>query len=178
MPLNISLNPKEKENIDKNKITFVKDFCKIETKYDFNLLTSFIEECEVPVLIKNNNEFLKTVVQLRNLQDRFPDFKFIQSFLYQVFNYCLDKRDGCDIFFSLKSSAGISHVDEEDVFIIGLNGIIVYKTFGKNTDYFEIHKGDLIYIPKGVPHKVIGLSPRIILSVGFHGNRQITNKEL
>jgi mannose-6-phosphate isomerase class I len=181
MSVDIFLLPEQKENINKNKTTFIKNFSKIKKEYDFNLLTSFIEKNEVRTYIKNNpneNEFFTKVIQLTKLENLFPDFKLLQDFLRKVFKYSLNEKDGCDVFFSLKSSIGANHVDKEDVFIIGLNGVTIYKTFGEDIQYYQIHKGDLIYIPRGLPHKVIGLSPRVILSVGFFGNQQTTDKQL
>lgn len=34
----------------------------------------------------------------------------------------------------------------------------------------------MIFIPQGVKHKVIGMSPRIIASIGFFGKRDIVNE--
>ena len=169
--MEVDLLPEYVEDIKKNKVTLVKNFSKIEKEYDFNLLMSLFEKTDVPVTTKNNgaDDFFKTVFQIKKLENTFEDFKFVQGFLKQVFKYLPHNEDSCDIFFSFKSGSGLSHVDEEDVFIIGLNGVAVYKIFGEKTDYHEIHKGDLIYIPKGIRHKVIGLSPRITLSVGFFG---------
>lgn len=170
MTVKINLLPEYVESIKNNKVTFVKNFSKIENRYDFNLLISFFERIDTPILVKSvEDSFFKQVFQIRDLESTFKDFKFFKSFLQQVFKYLPDDRDGCDIFFSFKSTAGSSHMDPEDVFIVGLEGVVTYKTFEEKTNYYEIHKGDLIYIPKGVQHKVIGMSPRITLSVGFNG---------
>jgi mannose-6-phosphate isomerase-like protein (cupin superfamily) len=172
MTVKINLLPEYVESIKNNKVTFVKNFSKIENRYDFNLLISFFERIDTPILVKSvEDSFFKQVFQIRDLESTFKDFKFFKSFLQQVFKYLPDDRDGCDIFFSFKSTAGSSHMDPEDVFIVGLEGVVTYKTFEEKTNYYEIHKGDLIYIPKGVQHKVIGMSPRITLFVGFNGNK-------
>ena len=172
MTVKINLLPEYAESIKNNKVTLVKNFSKIENKYDFNLLISIFERIDTPIVfIGPEDSFFKKIFCIRNVESTFKDFKFFKSFLQQVFKYLPDNRDGCDIFFSFKSTAGLSHVDIEDVFIVGLEGVITYKTFGEKTNYYEIHKGDLIYIPKGVQHKVIGMSPRITLSVGFFGNK-------
>ena len=80
-------------------------------------------------------------------------------------------KDNIDLFLSFVSQAGIPHTDEEDVFIIGLNGNIIYKVFDSKIIDYKISKGDLIYIPRGVKHKVIGISPRIVMSIGFFSKR-------
>tara|TARA_R110000737_G_scaffold302390_1_gene309492 strand:- start:13 stop:540 length:528 start_codon:yes stop_codon:yes gene_type:complete len=175
MTVKIDLLPEYVENIKNNKVTFIKNFSTIENKYDFNWLVSFFEKLDIPVLFKNNeNNFFNKIFQIRKLENIFKDFKFLQSFLQQVFKYVPNNQEGCDscdIFFSFKSTSGTGHTDQEDVFIIGLEGLVTYKTFGEDTNYYEIQKGDLIYIPKGVHHKVISLSPRITLSIGFYGKK-------
>jgi len=176
------LLPENIESIKNNKVTFVKNFATIENTYDLNLLFSFLEKLDIPVHYKKNNfepekekekefNFLEKVFQISNVSHFFLDFQFLKSFLEQVFKYPAHPRDGTDIFFSLKSIAGISHEDIEDVFIIGLSGTVVYNVFQEETNHYEINKGDLIYIPKGIRHKVIGLSPRITLSIGFYNEK-------
>ena len=131
MTVKIDLLPEYVENIKNNKVTFIKNFSTIENKYDFNWLVSFFEKLDIPVLFKNNeNSFFNKIFQIRKLENIFEDFKFLQSFLQQVFKYVPNNQEGC-----------------------------------------EIQKGDLIYIPKGVHHKVISLSPRITLSIGFYGKK-------
>ena len=48
---------------------------------------------------------------------------------------------------------------------------VIYKVFGTETENYVIEKGDMVFLPKGLAHKVIALSPRITASVGFHGRR-------
>ncbi len=167
MSVKIALLPEQLENIKKNKITIVKKFSKIEQIFDFNLLISFIEKCDLPVVIQNKNNLFENSFQIKKVEAMFSDFKFFQNYLKQVASYPDHEKNGCDIFFSFKSCSGFTHVDPEDVFIIGLHGKTLYKTFGESIEFHEINKGDLIFIPNGIPHKVISLSPRIILSVGF-----------
>ena len=66
---------------------------------------------------------------------------------------------------------GRSHIDEEDVFIIGLKGNVIYRVFDIQNKDYSIEEGDMIFIPKGLKHKVIGISPRIIASIGLYGER-------
>jgi|TARA_R100001460_G_scaffold714_2_gene3267 hypothetical protein len=180
MKIKADILPENIESIKNNKVTFVKNFATIKNIYDFNLLFSFLEKLDIPVNHKKNNfepekekefNFLEKVFQISNVHYFFPDFQFLKSFLEQVFKYPNHPRDGCELFFGLKSMAGISHEDIEDVFIIGLDGTVVYKVFTEETKHYEINKGDLIYIPKGIRHKVVGLSPRITLSVGFYNEK-------
>mgnify|MGYP003115723178 FL=1 len=94
------------------------------------------------------------------------------NFLGDLFFYEKKENDGIDLFFSFVSQAGTPHWDEEDVFILGLQGEVMYKIFGIETKNYIVKKGDMIFIPKGLKHKVIALSPRIVASVGFWGNKK------
>ena len=62
-------------------------------------------------------------------------------------------------------------MDEEDVFILGLKGKTIYRIYGVENKDYEINKGDLIFIPKNIKHKVMAINPRIIASIGFYGKR-------
>jgi mannose-6-phosphate isomerase-like protein (cupin superfamily) len=170
MAVAISLLPQFAENIKNNKITHVKNFCKFDNQYDFNFLIDYIESMDPKIRNTNKGDFFEINYQVF-LESKFKDFEFCLNFLRQIFKYSWDQNDRNDIFFSFKSGAGDTHTDDEDVFIIGLNGKTIYKVFGTTTEYFEINNGDMIFIPKGIPHKVISLSSRIILSTGFYGNR-------
>ena len=99
------------------------------------------------------------------------EFKVLFDFLNKTFKYKHHEQNNIDLFLSFVSQAGIPHTDEEDVFIIGLNGNIIYKVFNSKIIDYKISKGDLIYIPRGVKHKVIGISPRIVMSIGFFSER-------
>ncbi len=172
MSVKIELPPENVKTIKNNKVTFVENFTNIDDKYDFNFLFSLLESISIPVGFKGIDEpFFKKVFQIKQLKGYIPGFKFIQDFLQQVFEFHSDDRDNCDIFFSFQSTSGNSHQDIEDVFIVGLEGQVMYKIFGEVSNYYTIKKGDMIYIPKGIQHKVIGLSPRITLSVGFYGRK-------
>ena len=172
MSLKIQLHPDNIKKIKSDKVTFVKNFTTIEDKYDFNFLFSLLELVSMPIEFKANDESLfKKVFQIRKIKSVVKDFNFVQDFLQKVVEYFPDNRDDCDIFFSFQSTTGNSHQDIEDVFIIGLEGEVIYKTFGETSDFHKIQKGDMIFIPKGIRHKVIGLSPRITLSIGFYGNK-------
>ena len=85
-----------------------------------------------------------------------------------MFKFKSDSRDGVDLFFSLVTQTGVPHEDVEHVFIIGLKGKTIYRIYDKNNVDYEINKGDMIFIPRKIKHKVIGLNPRIIASIGFY----------
>ena len=90
--------------------------------------------------------------------------------MYKIFKYTPETRDGVDLFFSFVTNTGISHVDTEDVFLIGMHGKTIYRITDTNKDYL-LEYGDLLHIPKGIRHKSISSTPRIIASIGFYGGK-------
>lgn len=165
------LNKNQIQSIRENKVTFVKNFVSLDRPYDFNLISDLIEENNLQVISKSNYNSLKDVFQIREVMNLLKEFKVLFDFLNKTFKYKHHEQNNIDLFLSFVSQAGIPHTDEEDVFIIGLNGNIIYKVFNSKIIDYKISKGDLIYIPRGVKHKVIGISPRIVMSIGFFSER-------
>ena len=165
------LNKNQIQSIRENKVTFVKNFVSLDRPYDFNLISNLIEENNLQVISKSNHNSLKDVFQIREVMNLLKEFKVLFDFFSKTFSYKYDQRNNVDLFLSLISQVGLPHIDEEDVFIIGLNGDMVYKVFNDKIVNYRISKGDLIFIPKGVKHKVVGLSPRIVMSIGFFSER-------
>ena len=164
------------KDIQENKVTLVKNFASLTREYDFNLLSNLMEENECIINQKTNFGNLKDVFQIYKVSNCLQEFKTFFDFLSKLFRYERDSRDEVDLFFSLVSQIGNSHVDIEDVFIIGLKGKIIYRVFDFEDKDYSIEQGDMIFIPKGIKHKVIGINPRIIASIGFYGKR-IYNKK-
>ena len=165
-------------SIKENKITLIKNFFELERKYDFNLLSQLMEENKLKVIEKTNIGFLKDVFQMCDIRNCLPEFKIFFDFLSKLFKYQTNLEllkqgyaDEVDIFFSFVSQVGYPHVDEEDIFILGLKGKTIYRVFSNINEDYVIEEGDMIFIPKGLKHKVIGLTPRIIASIGFYGKR-------
>ena len=173
MSIEISLSKEDKQNIFENKVTYVKNFAKILNAYNFDSLIKFIDNYDPKIFHKSADNFFKSPLMIPQVQNQFENFKYFEDVLRKIFNYSLEKGDGVDLYFSFKSGSGETHVDEEDVFLIGLNGLTNYKVFEDNPNYYQIEKGDLLYIPKGFPHKVIALSSRIVLSIGFWGCKKL-----
>jgi mannose-6-phosphate isomerase-like protein (cupin superfamily) len=158
-------------SIKENKVTLIKNFASLTREYDFNLLSTLMEENDCIITQKSTVGNLKDVFQMLKVSNSLKEFKTFFDFLSKLFKYERDSKDEVDLFFSLVSQVGGAHVDIEDVFIIGLKGTTIYRVFDiENKDYY-IKKGDMIFIPRGKKHKVLGMSPRIIASVGFHGRR-------
>ena len=148
------------KNIQKNEVTLVKNFISLTREYDFNLLSTLMEENECVITQKSNIGNLKDIFEMRSVSDSLNEFKIFYDFLSKLFKYERDSKDEINLFFSFVSQVGGSHADKEDVFI-----------GSENKDYC-IKKGDMVFIPKGIKHKVIGLNPRIVASIGFFGKRK------
>jgi mannose-6-phosphate isomerase-like protein (cupin superfamily) len=165
------INEKDSNNIKKNRVTLVKNFIDLERNYDFNLISNLIEENDLSINQATNLGNLKDVFQIYKISNCLNEFKIFFDFLTKLFKYERDLKDEADLFFSFASQVGTSHVDKEDVFIIGLKGKTLYRIFNKKNKDYEINEGDLIFIPRGLKHKVLGVTPRIIVSIGFWGKR-------
>ena len=114
---------------------------------------------------------LKDVFQIKSVSNTVDELKVFFDFLSKLFNYERDSKDEVDLFFSIVSQVGDAHVDTEDVFILGLSGLVLYRIYEEQNKDYYLEKGDMIFIPKGLKHKVIGINPRIIASIGFYGKR-------
>ena len=165
------INKDQIDLIKENKICLIKNFVSLERTYDFNLISTLIEENNLDVFNRTMIGNLKDVFQMRRVSNILKEFTTFFDFFSKLFKYERDQKDEVDLFFSLTSQTGNTHFDEEDVFILGLNGKTIYRIYEENNNDYCIEKGDIIFIPKNIKHKVIGLTPRIIASFGFFGKR-------
>jgi len=165
------LNKEQINLIKNNKVTFIKNFVLLTREYDFNLLSKLMEENECKINQKLLIGNLKDVFQMLKVSNFLQEFKVFFDFLSKMFKYERHEKDEIDLFFSLVSQVGTPHVDIEDVFIIGLKGTTIYRVFDIENKDYTIEKGDMIFIPRGIKHKVIGLNPRIVASIGYFGKR-------
>jgi len=161
----------EINSIKQNKTTLIKNFASLTREYDFNLLSQLMEENDLMIGQKSCVGSLKDVFQVYKVSNTLQEFKTFFDFLSKLFKYKRDPQDEVDLFFSFVSQVGNTHVDKEDVFIIGLRGTTIYRIFDIENKDCHIEKGDMIFIPKGKKHKVLSMSPRIIASIGFYGKR-------
>jgi len=162
--------------INTNKTCLIKNFVSLQREYDFNLLSKLMEENTLVIEQKSRIGNLKDIFHALNVSDYLIEFKTFFNFLIKLFKYENHQSDGIDLFFCLVSQVGEAHADKEDVFIIGLKGKVIYKVFDTEDKEYIIEKGDMIFIPRGTKHKVIGINPRIVASMGFFGKR-ISNGE-
>tara|TARA_R110000796_G_scaffold36056_1_gene92278 strand:+ start:64 stop:561 length:498 start_codon:yes stop_codon:yes gene_type:complete len=162
------IKTKDLKDIQKNRVTLVKNFINLERNYDFNLISKFLEENNSEVITKTNLGNLKNVYQMLNTTNYLPEFKIFFDFLFKIFKYKFDFKNQLELYFSFTPQVGVAHKDVEDVFIIGLMGKTIYRIYDNKITDYEIKKGDMIFIPCNVKHKAIGITPRIIASIGFY----------
>tara|TARA_R100000781_G_C4074358_1_gene125562 strand:+ start:410 stop:919 length:510 start_codon:yes stop_codon:yes gene_type:complete len=159
------------ELIKDNKICLIKNFVSLNKKYDFNFISDLLEKNQLKVVNKTFVGDLKDVFQIKSVSNTVDELKVFFDFLSKLFNYERDSKDEVDLFFSIVSQVGDAHVDTEDVFILGLSGLVLYRIYEEQNKDYYLEKGDMIFIPKGLKHKVIGMNPRIVASIGFYGKR-------
>ena len=160
------LNSNNHKSILNRKITFIKNFVTDEL-YDMNKLTTFIDDYSLKVFsLAEHEEFYKQILQIRKINYFDSEAAVIQDFLQKTFKYKDHDENGVDIFFSLVANTGSSHVDREDVFLLGSHGKTTYRIIPDAIDY-QITKGDLLYIPRGVRHRSFSNTPRAVISIGF-----------
>lgn len=169
------LNKKNIESIKKQKVTFIKNFTSIQETYDFNKISYLVDSYSLNVdhvyslnvdhVLKQINSF-NSIWTFRDIDKFDNQFFVLLDFLSKIFKYPYHIENGVNIFFSFVTNTGGSHVDREDVFLVGLYGKTIYRIIETNKDYC-LKRGDLLYIPKGILHKPISATPRSIASIGF-----------
>lgn len=171
------LNSKNIKSIKNTKVTYIKKFTQIFETYDFNKISTLVDDFSLFVQCRaevTRQEF-KDIWQMKNIHDIDSSFFTYLDFFYKTFRYEPEVRDGVDIFFSFVTNTGVSHVDTEDVFLIGLYGKTIYRIIDVKQDYV-LKSGDLLYIPKGIRHKAISATPRAVASVGYYGGKKYAKK--
>lgn len=159
------------ELIKDNKTCLIKNFVSLSKKYDFNFISDLLEKNQLKVVNKTFVGDLKDVFQIKGVSNTLNELKVFFDFLSKMFNYERDPRDEVDLFFSIVSQVGDAHEDTEDVFILGLSGVVLYRIYGEQNEDYYLKKGDMIFIPRGLKHKVLGMNPRVVASIGFYGKR-------
>lgn len=146
-----------------------KGVVKFENNVDFNFLSNLLNRNHFESEFTSNwlKEYVfNSVFRIKSVQSD-PFFEGTFNNLQEKYNTQKLPAD-LDVFFSLKmGSASITHMDNYDVFIIGLYGETIYNLEGKE---YRVCPGDLLQIPKGVTHTAVGMTPRIILSYGIYNN--------
>ncbi len=122
----------------------------VDELYDMNKLTDFIDNYSMTVLcLAKHEDFFKQVLQIKYVNEFDQNVAVVKDFLEKTFNYKFHVENGVDIFFSLVANTGVSHVDKEDVFLLGSHGKTTYKIIPDGIDY-QIKKDDLLYKPRDI----------------------------
>jgi quercetin dioxygenase-like cupin family protein len=144
----------------------LKNFCSFKEPIDFNSISYLLDRHNLKSTLSSNwiGEFiLESVFKIEDVQKDFM-FKEIFNLLNNTYNK-ENKKSNLYIFFSfVTGNKSTTHIDDYDVYILGLYGKTFYKI---EQDEFYVEPGDLLYIPKNKLHKAVGLGPRIILSYGI-----------
>jgi len=106
-----------------------------------------------------NGPFMGQIMNINNIS-------IFKNYLNYMNQNLLDyfKIGKLDFFYSLKGMVGTSHVDEEDVIILGIKNVTYYHI--DNID-LKIEPGDVLYIPQGFRHHSFSARERIVLSLSL-----------
>jgi len=135
---------------------------------DFNKLTEILSSDNYSSQISGNylNGFmLQTIFKVRDVHTN-------SLFINLINKICTFKKipigSKLDAFLFVAFTQGansIIHKDEYDVFLYGLFGETLYII---EKEKYNLKPGDLLHIEKEKTHQALGLSPRIVLSLGLH----------
>ena len=154
-------------------ILYQKNKFKFKKTFDFNELASLADEqgaeSEFTSSLVKNNYILESPMKINFIGDHIFFNKIIKC-LNIEFNQ-KNLKNNTSLFFSFTAGGkGLPHKDNEDVTIVGLYGKTIYIIKDK---HYIIEEGDLIHIPRGISHRGIGISPRIIMSFGVYYDNTI-----
>jgi len=142
-------------------------FIKFKKELDFNRLSILMADNNFNsnVMSKYKDGYvLDSVFQIKDIQDE-PFFNQVYNQMNHMFNK-KNQRTTLDLFFSyMRGARGDAHSDQEAVHIMAAYGKTLYCIDNKE---IILERGDRLFINKGVKHRAIGLSPRIILSFGVY----------
>ena len=143
-------------------------------RLDFNQLSELLSSHNYKTRSSSNSlqEFiLQSSYQIINVHNykKFKDIleKIIKQ--YHLYGVPLE----VDLFVSFtQGSCSIIHDDPYDVLIYGLHGETIYVVDKKK---YSLKAGDIIIINEGEVHQGIGISPRIVLSLGIRKDKIVKN---
>jgi hypothetical protein len=139
---------------DFNQLTDLLSSHNFKSRISGNHLHEFILQASYQILGTHTNLYFKDLIE-----------KMIKE--YYLYGVPID----VDIFTGFtQSAASTIHDDPYDVIIYGLYGETMYIIDKKK---YLVEAGDVIRINEGEVHQGIGLSPRIILSLGIRKDKVI-----
>ena len=94
------LKNKDIKRIKNKKVTYVKKFTQNLRNYNFDILASLIDDYSLTVLNKSNILNFNATWQVKDVHKTNTDFFVFLDFLYKIFKYTPETRDGVDLFFS------------------------------------------------------------------------------
>ena len=137
---------------DFNQLTELLSSHNFKSRVSGNHLHEFILQASYQILGTHNNVYFKNIIE-----------KMIKQ--YYLYGVPLD----VDLFAGFtQGAASTIHDDPYDVLIYGLYGDTMYIVDKKQ---YLVKAGDIIKINEGEVHQGIGLSPRIILSLGIRKDK-------
>ena len=164
------INHKESVSIVNRKLTCIKNFYNLEKEYDFNYLSKTLNSNQLDSRFFNKPSLqpsLSDTWQIMGVSNCDQLLLSWQDLIMKLGQYSFHQKDRMDFFVSFESNVGVPHVDKEDVFILGLHGKTVYTIFNKELLEITIERGDMVYIPSGIMHRSISMTPRIIASLSL-----------
>tara|TARA_B100000900_G_C20564092_1_gene710250 strand:+ start:44 stop:550 length:507 start_codon:yes stop_codon:yes gene_type:complete len=145
-----------------------------DLRFDFNQLTDLLSSANFKSRVSGNhlNEFiLQASYQILGTHTHIYFKDLIEKMIkkYYLYGVPID----VDLFAGFtQSAASTIHDDPYDVLIYGLYGDTMYIVDKKQ---YLVKAGDIIRINEGEVHQGIGLSPRIILSLGIRKDKVVEN---
>ena len=139
---------------DFNQLTELLSSHNFKSRVSGNHLHEYILQASYQILGTHSNVYFKNIIE-----------KMIKQ--YYLYGVPID----VDLFAGFtQSAASTIHDDPYDVLIYGLYGDTMYIVDKKQ---YLVKAGDIIRINEGEVHQGIGLSPRIILSLGIRKDKVV-----
>lgn len=136
---------------DFNELTELLSSENFKSKISSNYLNEFILQASYQIIGTHTHIFFKNIIE-----------KIVKE--YNLYNTSID----ADLYVGFtQATCSIIHHDDLDVLIYGLHGETTYVV---NKKPYLVKAGDLIKINKGEVHQAIGITPRILLSIGVREN--------
>jgi|TARA_R100000455_G_C6266335_1_gene121606 mannose-6-phosphate isomerase-like protein (cupin superfamily) len=157
-----------------NEVKVFKNIIKFDNEFNFNDILDLISFSYFKNTVKfadhvgiNMHDIFSHTFQIFDVS-QYEKLKDLHKQLCVFFGKNIeDSNFKPHIFFSFRSATGPLHSDNENVFIVGLEGKTYYD-FPSLKRIYEIEKTDAIYIPAKLMHAASSIQKRIICSWGIY----------
>lgn len=157
-----------------NEVKVFKNIINIENQFNFNDIIDLISFSQFRNTAKyadavgiNMQDIFSHTFQIYDVSQH-EKLKDLHKQLCIIFGKNIqDTNFRPHIFFSFRSATGPLHSDNENVFIVGLEGKTYYD-FPSLKKIYEIEKTDAIFIPAKLMHAASSIQKRIICSWGIY----------